>query len=119
MGMTSVHAKVANPADHSKFIEEEFLVDSGAIYTVLPEELLSKIGIKPNRQMTFELADRTKIVREVGDAHYILDESQGSAPVVFGKRGDSLLLGAFTLEALGLILDPIRRKLRPMKVLNL
>jgi len=30
---------------------------------------------------------------------------------LFGEKGDSLLLGAFTLEALGLTLDPLKRTL--------
>jgi len=34
-----------------------------------------------------------------------------AAPVLFGEKGDSLLLGAFTLEALGLTLYPFQRKL--------
>ena len=31
--------------------------------------------------------------------------------------GDSCLLGTVTLEALGLMLDPIRRELRPLPLL--
>jgi hypothetical protein len=38
-------------------------------------------------------------------------------PVIFGERGDSTLLGAVTLEALGVILDPIKRKLRPLPMI--
>lgn len=34
-----------------------------------------------------------------------------TAPVLFGEKDDSLLLGTFTLEALGLTLDPLKRKL--------
>jgi hypothetical protein len=36
-----------------------------------------------------------------------------AAPVVFGDKG-IFLLGATTIEAFGLILDPIRRELRPL-----
>jgi hypothetical protein len=32
--------------------------------------------------------------------------------VIFGEAGDSTLLGALTLEALGYALDPFRRELR-------
>jgi hypothetical protein len=35
----------------------------------------------------------------------------GGASVVFGEEGDSALLGAHTLEALGFGLDPLRREL--------
>ncbi len=38
----------------------------------------------------------------------------GGADVIFGEPGDSALLGAFTLEALGLALDPLRRELLPL-----
>lgn len=38
----------------------------------------------------------------------------GGADVIFGEEGDHVLLGAFTLEALGLVLDPLRRELKPL-----
>jgi len=34
--------------------------------------------------------------------------------VIFGETGDSTFLGMVSLEALGLLLDPIRRELRPL-----
>jgi len=44
-------------------------------------------------------------------------ERVGGADVIFGEEGDSRLLGAFTLEALGLSLDPLRRELKPLTML--
>ena len=41
----------------------------------------------------------------------------GGADVIFGEAGDSQLLGAFTLEALGLALDPLRRELRELPMI--
>ncbi len=41
----------------------------------------------------------------------------GAAPVIFGEPGDATLLGTVTLESLGLILDPIRRELRPLPMI--
>jgi hypothetical protein len=41
----------------------------------------------------------------------------GGADVVFGEEGDSLLLGAFTLESLGLSLDPLRRELKALPMI--
>ena len=37
--------------------------------------------------------------------------------MIFGEEGDSTLLGAFTLEALGLALDPLKRELRPLPMI--
>ena len=119
MGMTYVKAKVKNSADRSRLIEEDFMVDSGAIYTVVPGERLRALGIEPDRKQEFVLADGAKVIRRLGDAVFEVERDKGAAPVVFGEEGDSWLLGAFTLEALGLILDPFRRELRPMKVMTL
>jgi len=40
--------------------------------------------------------------------------AQGAAPVIFGERQDSTLLGSVSLEALGMALDPMKRELRPL-----
>ncbi len=50
-----------------------------------------------------------------------LSETQGLFDrewrVIFGEEGDSQLLGAFTLEALGLALDPLKRELKPLPMI--
>ncbi|MBI2268613.1 MAG: hypothetical protein HYU80_04235 [Candidatus Blackburnbacteria bacterium] len=48
---------------------------------------------------------------------FILDGKRGASPVVFGKKGDGTLLGAVTLESLGFVLDPIRRRLLHLPML--
>ncbi|TSC66444.1 MAG: hypothetical protein CEO21_192 [Microgenomates group bacterium Gr01-1014_80] len=111
MGATAVSLKVKNPAKPSKVFEGEFLVDSGATYTVVPETVLKRLGIKPDDEEKFSLADGRIIKRKVGSALYEYEGKQRAAPVLFGEKDDSLLLGTFTLEALGLTLDPLKRKL--------
>jgi hypothetical protein len=56
----------------------------------------------------------SEISRKIGDATFKLNGHQGASPVIFGEKGDSALLGTVSLEALGLLLDPIRRELRPL-----
>ena len=110
--MTDVTLKVKNPKDPSKMFEGKFLVDSGATYTVVPANILEKLGIEPYGKEEFSLADVSRTIkRKVGGALYEYDGRKGVAPVVFGKKGDSQLLGAFTLEALGLTLDSLKRRL--------
>ncbi len=111
MGMTQVALRIKNPQKPSKMFEGEFLVDSGAAYTVVPKIVLTKLGIKPQREETFSLADGRLIKRKVGNAIYEYEGIEAAAPILFGEKGDSLLLGTFTLEALGLTLDPLQRKL--------
>ena len=62
----------------------------------------------------FRLADGTTIRRKKGVALFRYGDRVGGADVIFGEPDDSILLGAFTLEALGLSLDPLRRELRPL-----
>ena len=64
---------------------------------------------KPLDEQEFRLADGSKLVRKKGVALFKYADRLGGADVIFGEVGDSQLLGAFTLEALGLSLDPLRR----------
>jgi hypothetical protein len=45
------------------------------------------------------------------------EEKIGGADFIFGEEGDSLLPGAFTPEALGLALDPLRRELKTLPMI--
>jgi len=91
-----------------------FLVDSGAVYSVVPATVLLKLGVKPHSRRTFTLADGSQITRSMGDVLFLFDGRRGASPVIFGEKKDSILLGTVSLEALGLILDPFKRELRPL-----
>ena len=111
MGLTFLTIQVGNPAQPDVTEEVEFLIDSGAIYSVVPTPILQRLGIQPLAQQEFRLADGSRIMRQKGIALFRYQNRVGGADVVFGEEGDSQLLGAFTLEALGLALDPLRREL--------
>ena len=55
--------------------------------------------------------------RKLGSAVVYLDDRNAPSTVVNGEKGDSPLLGAVTLEGMGLLVDPFSRKLRPMKLM--
>ena len=114
MGLTFLEIEVGNPSNPKVTKKVEFLVDSGAVYSVVPAPILKELGIEPLTEQEFRLADGTKIVRKKGIALFKHGNQIGGADVIFGEEGDSKLLGAFTLEALGLILDPLRRELKPL-----
>ena len=117
MGLTVLVIEVGNPASPDITEPIEFLIDSGAIYSVVPSEILNRLGIRSLVEQDFRLADGTKITRRKGVALFKYGERVGGADVIFGEEGDSVLLGAFTLEALGLALDPLRRELRPLPMI--
>ena len=114
MGITFLEVEVANPSRPKKSKTLKFLVDSGAVYSVIPKKILKDLGIKPIGKETFRLANGSKIVRKKGIAFFKYQDRVGGADVIFGENGDSTLLGALTLEALGLSLDPLKRKLTPL-----
>ena len=117
MGLTVLEIEVGNPANPSVTEPIEFLIDSGAIYSVVPTDILNRLGIQPLTEQQFRLANGTTIRRKKGIALFKHDERIGGADVIFGEEGDSVLLGAFTLEALGLALDPLRRELHPLPMI--
>ena len=117
MGLTILEVEVGNPADPAVTERVEFLIDSGAIYSVVPTPILERLGIKPLTEQEFRLADGSKIVRKKGIALFKYGNKIGGADVIFGEEGDSVLLGAFTLEALGLALDPLKRELKPLPMI--
>lgn len=114
MGLTHVRVQVANPGRPRKTARLTCLVDSGAVYSVIPEATLRRLGIKPHSVRTFVLADGSEVTRRVGDAIFVIDGRRGASPVMFGERGDRPLLGTVSLEALGFVLDPLKRVLRPL-----
>lgn len=117
MGLTFLSIRVANPANPDVTEDVEFLIDSGAVYSVVPAPVLDKLGIKPLAEEEFRLADGGKIKRKKGVALFRYNDHVGGADVIFGEEGDSNLLGAFTLEALGFSLDPLRRELKPLPMI--
>jgi clan AA aspartic protease len=117
MGLTVLKIEVGNPANPAVTESIEFLVDSGAIYSVVPAKILRKLGIKPLVKEEFRLANGELITREKGCAIFKYGKKIGGADVIFGEPSDSNLLGAFTLEALGLALDPLKRELKPLPMI--
>lgn len=115
--MTFLKIEVGNPAKPEVTETVEFLVDSGAIYSVVPTKILDHLGIKPLSEEEFRLANGEAVTRKKGGALFKYEDRIGVADVVFGEPGDSNLLGAFTLEALGLALDPLRRELKPLPMI--
>ena len=115
MGLTYIEGKVSGKNDTAATLE--FLVDSGANYTLLPENVWKKLGLKAKRTQMFILADGTKIERGISECYIELLENEGHTPVILGEAGDDPLLGVVTLEEFGLVLNPFNRTLQPMRML--
>jgi len=114
--MFQVQVRVSNPAERDRFFEENFWVDTGALYSFIPEPRLKEIGISPLRTRELILADGRRDRRLLGEAVLTipqLDESM-TCPVIFAPADSLYLLGATALENFGVQADPTTQQLRPI-----
>lgn len=117
MGFTRLPIKVKNPAKAKSGKIWRFLVDSGALYSVIPRKNLKKLGIKPTFKQKFTLANGEEVKWPVGNALFKYQEKEIASPVIFGEKDDIFLLGVTTLESFGYILDPVTRELKEVPTL--
>ena len=117
VGMTYINGKVSRSEGRSRPVDVEFIVDSGAIFSVLPESVWQRLRLEGRREAHFTLADGTTITRPVSRCIFEIAGVSDVSPVVLGGPRDAPLLGMVTLETLGLMLNPLTRELLPMKLM--
>lgn len=117
MGMTFVTGKVTRPDARGPAVRLRFIVDSGALFSVLPAVVWQRLKLKPARSAKFTLADGTVITRRVSRCTFEIAGQAETSPVVLGERRDAAILGMVTLETLGLMLNPLTRELVPMELM--
>lgn len=114
MGLTYVEGNLQGRSRRRRRVR--FLVDSGAVYSVLRNAEWRALGLKPEREIEFVLADGTTITRAVSECSFEIEGRRATSPVVLGENEDEALLGAVTLETLGVVLNPLNRTLQPMRM---
>jgi predicted aspartyl protease len=87
------------------------------VYSVLKQADWRALGLKPERELDFVLADGTGLKRGVSECVFEFGGRRATSPVVLGETEDEALLGAVTLETLGLVLNPLSRTLQPMRMI--
>ena len=113
MGTFSTDCVVQNHVNRERRARiSKILVDTGSEHTWISSTVLDKIGVaREKKDVLFVMANGQQITRTLGFAiirvggHFTIDE------VVFGEKGDVMLLGARTLEGLNLVVDTQRKKL--------
>src|SRR5207245_1496999 len=74
-------------------------------------------GLSQRPVAEFTLADGTTIRRDVSECRVQVEGQTATSPVVLGGPDDAPLLGAVTLETLGLMVNPLTRELLPMRLM--
>jgi len=119
MGFTYVEVNLYNPANPEKKAKVSLLVDSGALFTSVPQELLQELGITPLERRRLKVYGGTAVERYTGVAVIEYQEHRTGIPVIFGEPRDTPVLGVTALESLGYELDPVTKKLKQVELLML
>lgn len=90
---------------------ERVMVDTGATYTVLPRSVLEAVdAYKLPTKVELELGDGRKVEGDVYAVVIALEDRRGPSMVV-SFEGAKPVIGALTLESLGLRVDPTTGRL--------
>lgn len=119
MGSIHVTVTIRNPADPNKSWEGLFLVDTGAIDTLVPRQHLENIGLLPKGQRIYELADgsETKMDITTADIEFMGDFVGGT--IIFGENDVEPILGVTALESVGIEVDPRNQRLKRLPATRL
>lgn len=94
-----------------RFEPIEALVDTGGTYTWVPRLTLQHLGLSPDEERIFILADGRQISYGMAWTRVRIDGRVQPTLVVFGDEGTEPLLGVFTLEGFGLGVDVVNQRL--------
>ena len=119
MGLFNVRVKLASLAAPSQTEEVSLLVDTGATLSWIPREILERLGAPVVSRLPFTLADGRELERDTSVVLLTVDGRKAAVPVAFGEPGEEAVLGATALEALGLLVDPLAKKLLPRNLFAL
>lgn len=111
MGAFAVKFTVSHPLQTDRRLELEGLVDTGALFTQIPADILAQIGIVPSGSRAIHYADGSRDIVPVAKADVAIDGIETATMILCGRPRSLVLLGATILETLGLDVDPIHKKL--------
>ncbi len=114
MGKVVERVKVTNFKDPSKSIEIEAAIDTGATMSVLPMDLIQKLGLEKIDEVNVRYADNSVRRKEVyGSIILEIAGRKAVFDVLAENEGAQPLIGQIVLERLDLIIEPTTRKVIP------
>ena len=123
MGLTHVAVTIKQTGSEESYTAT-FLVDTGAMDSMVPASELRKLGIKPVGKHAYELANGDFIEYQYGVAEMTFLGEVIGTNVVFGPESTEPILGVIALESAGFLVDPKNQRLtrmraRPLKAVAL
>ena len=119
MGVTHVEATIRNPAEPARSWRGRFLVDTGAIDSLVPRRHLEAIGLEPKGRRVCETADGREVEMDVTTADIeVMGEITAGLIVVADAEAEPLL-GVTALESVGIEVDPQNQGLKKLPAVRL
>ncbi|HZD32394.1 MAG TPA: aspartyl protease family protein [Candidatus Angelobacter sp.] len=119
MGTFSAKLRVWNPANPESVEELDAFVDTGAAFSWIARTRLERLGLVATRRMQFRTIEGRIVERDLAIAYVGSGEYSAPDLVVMAEAGEMEVIGAHSLEGLGVAADPIQRKLVPTVMLAL
>ena len=93
------------------------LVDTGATFTAVPTPTLERLSVTPRRRIRLRLANGEVVEQHMGEVLAEMDGVRATILCVFSPANSLPLIGAHTLEAFLVAVDPVEQKLVPTEAL--
>ncbi len=114
MGSFSVPIEIGDLTG-TRFVQTEAMVDTGAVFTMLPEDLITGFTLISQEIRQFRLDDESLVEYPVGYLRLRFEQREVFAPVISAPEGTTPLLGATALENALLGVDPHNERLIPIE----
>lgn len=123
MGHIYVKARFVNGLDYARFLRGELkledvrridvnaLVDTGATFPALPEDVIKELGLFKLGEHEAETADGTVKIELYGYAVIFIEDRLALSPIIKRPKGTSPLIGVVALEQMGFRVDPVTGRL--------
>src|SRR3989304_609943 len=115
MGTFQVEVTVKNLQAPTRSRTLSVLVDTGATYTTLPRDVVEALGCQPIGKRRVLLANGREEEWPVSAVLLALEGQEGPTFCLIGPNGGPSLLGAVTLEEFALGVDPVAKRLVPVR----
>ncbi|MGA2745465.1 MAG: hypothetical protein ABSE44_12300 [Candidatus Sulfotelmatobacter sp.] len=111
----SVKLRVWNPAQPQNIEEFEAPVDAHSTFSWISRVRLERLGIPPSRKMGFYLKQGYIVEQDVASVYLEVDGISVGDVVVMAEPGEEVI-GAHTLNGLGMVADLVQKKLVPTEM---
>ena len=113
MGTFRVTLEIGGPKGE-RFVGAPALADTGAACTLAAAVAPEGLGPEPTFILPFVLADGRVVEQDLTETRVRLNGQVRTTIVIFGDPGNDNLMGAYTLEGFGVMVDPINRRMVPI-----